>query len=136
MNIKAELFSALDALDAERIPSVLRGGLSLVVHGCPRFTQDIDLVVEEKDIRRLEATVKRLGFDRPSGWSVSGRGTPREQRLYRIVTSTKTVQVGCYPGSFGSGAPGFIPGCTNLYQKQATFHKLLTIQGERTVMDH
>lgn len=136
MNIKAELFSVFDALDAERIPYAHRGGLPLVVHGCPRFTQDIDLLVEEKDIRRLEATVKRLGFDLPSGWIVSGRGTPRERRLYRIVTSTQTIQVGCHPKSFGSGAPGFITGCTNLYQKQATFHKLSTIQGERTVMDH
>ncbi|MGM0490950.1 MAG: nucleotidyl transferase AbiEii/AbiGii toxin family protein [Planctomycetota bacterium] len=85
MNIKAELFSVLDALDAEGIPYALCGGLALAVHGCPRFTKDIDLLVQEKDMRRLEATVRRLGFDVPSGWIVFGRGTAREQRLYRIV---------------------------------------------------
>ena len=85
MNIKAQFLSVLDALNAEGIPYAVCGGLALAVHGCPRFTKDIDLLVQEKDIPRLETTVKRLGFDLPSGWIVFGDGTAREQRLYRIV---------------------------------------------------
>lgn len=85
MNIKLEFFSVLDTLDAEGIPYAVCGGVALAVHGCPRFTKDIDLLVPEREIPRLEAAVKRLGFDLPSGWIVFGHGTAREQRLYRIV---------------------------------------------------
>lgn len=85
MNLKTELFSVIDALDAAEIPCALCGGLALAVHGCPRFTKDIDLLVQGEDLRRLEDAVRQLGFDLPSGWIISGKGTSREQRLYRII---------------------------------------------------
>jgi hypothetical protein len=85
MNIKTELLSVLDALDAADIPYAMCGGLALAVHGHPRFTKDIDLLILEQDVARLESAVKQLGFDLSSGWIVFGRDTPGEQRIYRIV---------------------------------------------------
>lgn len=85
MNLKDELFAVLDALDTGDIPYALCGGMALAVHGHPRFTKDIDLLIQEQDLPRLEAAVAPLGFDLPSGWIVFGRGTAEEQRLYRIV---------------------------------------------------
>ena len=57
----------------------------LAVHGYPRFTKDIDLLIQEHDLTRAAAAVKPLGFDLSSGWIVLERGTPAEQRIYRIV---------------------------------------------------
>ncbi len=85
MNIKVELLSVLDTLDVARIPYALCGGLALAVHGYPRFTKDIDLLVQQRDLERLEAAVKQLGFNLSSGWIVFRRGTAEEQRIYRIV---------------------------------------------------
>jgi hypothetical protein len=85
MNIKTELLSILEALDAADTSYALCGGLALAVHGHPRFTKDIDLLIMEQDLARLEAAVRHLGFDLNSGWLVFGRDTPVEQRVYRIV---------------------------------------------------
>lgn len=85
MNLKTELLAVLDALDANGIEYALCGGLALAVHGHPRFTKDIDLLLPEEYLPRLEATVRPLGFELSSGWIVFGRGTAEEQRIYRIV---------------------------------------------------
>jgi hypothetical protein len=85
MNIKSELLSVIDALDAEGIEYALCEGLALAVHGHPRFTKDIDLLILEQHLPRLEATVKPLGFDLSSGWIAFGHESPTAQRIYRIV---------------------------------------------------
>ena len=85
MNIKVELLTVLDALNAAGIPYALCGGMALAIHGCPRFTKDIDLLVREEDLAQVEAAVKPLGFDLSTGWIAFGRQTAEEQRIYRIV---------------------------------------------------
>ncbi len=90
MNIKTELLSVLDALDAEGIDYALCGGLALAIHGHPRFTKDIDLLIQPQDLPRLEAAVKPLGFDLDSGWITFDRGTSKEVRIYRIIKTEGT----------------------------------------------
>jgi hypothetical protein len=44
------LFAVVDALDDEGIEHALVGGLALAVHGAPRATTDIDLIVPQAQV--------------------------------------------------------------------------------------
>jgi hypothetical protein len=56
----------LRALDAASIRFVLVGGVAVVLHGVPRTTADLDLVIdlEEGNVRRFVGVMTELGFAR------------------------------------------------------------------------
>jgi len=78
----AELERLIDALEADGINYALCGGLALAVHGHPRATKDIDLLVVQADVDSAIAIAKRSGFDIPARKIIFGlrTGTPREVR--------------------------------------------------------
>lgn len=39
----------------------------MAVHGYPRATKDIDLLIHPDDLPRIEAVVNQAGFDVPGG---------------------------------------------------------------------
>ena len=49
-------------LERLKIPYIITGGIAVLVWGRPRFTADIDIVVEidYRDIRRLESALREL----------------------------------------------------------------------------
>lgn len=49
-------------LDEAGIPYALVGGLAVAVHGAPRATTDIDLLIDPADADRAVATAKDAGF--------------------------------------------------------------------------
>jgi hypothetical protein len=54
----------LRALDAASIRFVLVGGVAVILHGVPRTTADLDIVIdlEESHVRRFVAVMTDLGF--------------------------------------------------------------------------
>ena len=54
----------LRALDAASIRFVLVGGVAVILHGVPRTTADLDLVIdlEQDNVRRFVAVMSELGF--------------------------------------------------------------------------
>lgn len=58
-----ELKSVIVSLDENGVEYALCGGLSLAVHGAPRATRDIDLLVKPEKIDDALRTGARLGFD-------------------------------------------------------------------------
>ncbi len=80
----AELELLVDALERDRVDYALCGGLALAVHGHPRATQDIDLLVRSEDVARIRALVKTLGFDIPARPMVFGAGTPTAREVDRV----------------------------------------------------
>ena len=62
LDLEQELGAVVDALTAEKIEYALCGGLAMAVHGAPRATIDIDLLVREEDVERIRGAVGRLGF--------------------------------------------------------------------------
>ena len=54
----------LRALDAAAIRFVLVGGVAVILHGVPRTTADLDLVIdfEEGNVRRFVRVMAQLGF--------------------------------------------------------------------------
>ena len=51
-------------LAAEKVDYLIAGGLAVNLHGVPRFTRDIDLMVDpsEKNLARLGKALKKLGY--------------------------------------------------------------------------
>lgn len=62
LDLEQELGNIVDALTAEQIEYALCGGLAMAVHGAPRATIDIDLLVRPEDIDRVREVAARLGF--------------------------------------------------------------------------
>lgn len=62
MDLFAEVVALTAALDAAAIDYAICGGVALAVHGAPRATRDIDLMVREADLDRLRDVVRPRGF--------------------------------------------------------------------------
>ncbi|MFK7819324.1 MAG: nucleotidyl transferase AbiEii/AbiGii toxin family protein [Planctomycetaceae bacterium] len=54
-----------EQLEQAEIKYALCGGLALAIHGHPRFTQDIDLLIEPDNIDQTLEAVKPIGFTIP-----------------------------------------------------------------------
>ena len=62
MDFFQELKELTKALDARAVDYALCGGVALAIHGVPRATQDIDLLVRPEDLARLRETARACGF--------------------------------------------------------------------------
>lgn len=80
LDLVAELESLVDALDREGVEYALCGGLALGLHGHPRATMDIDLLVRPEKLGDAIRVACANGFDVPARRMVFGlrTGTPRE----------------------------------------------------------
>jgi hypothetical protein len=57
-----ELTNLVRTLESRRIDYALCGGVALAIHGAPRATQDIDLLLRPEDIDRLREAARSCGF--------------------------------------------------------------------------
>ena len=85
LDIEAELLLVVDALAIERVPYALCGGLALAVHGFPRATKDIDVLVQAHQIESAFAAIRKVGFTLRAGPMPLGVGTSNPQRLFRAT---------------------------------------------------
>jgi hypothetical protein len=58
----AELRQLAATLEARHIDYALCGGVALAIHGAPRATQDIDLLLLPEDLDRLREAARSCGF--------------------------------------------------------------------------
>lgn len=84
LDIKSELLGITQALDNVSIPYAVCGGLAVAIHGFPRFTDDVDLLLLEDDLQPATRALAPLGFTLSSGIIPFRFGTPEEMRLYRV----------------------------------------------------
>ena len=84
MDLFEEFIGVVTALKAANIEFAVCGGFAMALHGLPRFTKDIDLLVRPEDLELIVATVKPHGFDFDAGFMTFGIGTNRETRIRRI----------------------------------------------------
>jgi hypothetical protein len=62
LDLIQELRGVIGALDGAELPYGLCGGLAMAVHGYPRATIDIDVLVLVDDVSRIQDAVRPLGF--------------------------------------------------------------------------
>lgn len=85
MNLSDEFNGIVDALEAQGIPYAVCGGFAVAIHGYPRMTQDVDILIREESVPDLETAVRELGFDVIAGKFAFKRGTPEETRFWRVT---------------------------------------------------
>ena len=87
MQLIAELEAVIDAFEVAKIAYAVCGGLALALHGHPRATMDIDLLLPRDELVRAVPLAHGLGFDIPDRLITFGlrTGTPREvQRISKL----------------------------------------------------
>jgi hypothetical protein len=62
MDLLGELRALIAAFDHEQLDYALCGGVALAVHGVPRATQDIDILVREEQLEVVRAAARSCGF--------------------------------------------------------------------------
>ena len=80
-----QLKQVVGLLAAEKIPYAVCGGLALAVHGKPRATVDIDILIQEPDLQKVRDVGKRAGFNLPAGDMNFSGGKIKIRRLSKIV---------------------------------------------------
>lgn len=84
MEIVQEFERILDALAAHGIPSAVCGGLAVAIHGHPRATRDIDLLLLESDLPAALEAVAKSGYILEGGLIKFGQGTALERHVFRV----------------------------------------------------
>jgi hypothetical protein len=84
MDLYEELGGIVDALNDAGIDYAVCGGMAVGFHGHPRLTKDIDLLVLQQDVPRIQAAVARCGFDLPPARLPFDLHTERERWVVRI----------------------------------------------------
>ena len=74
----------IDALDAAGVAYALCGGLALAVHGYPRATLDIDVLVRAEDLTAAVVAAAAAGFDVPGRTMTFGLADGRPRQIKRI----------------------------------------------------
>lgn len=62
IDVYQELKTITAALSAKNIEHAVCGGWAMAIHGAPRATVDIDLLILSEDLERVYAAVKELGY--------------------------------------------------------------------------
>jgi Uncharacterised nucleotidyltransferase len=78
-------------LDELGIPYAIVGGMALFLHGYRRFTEDIDLLVTQEDLKRIHEALRGRGYVPPFERSKQLRDTESKVRI-EFLTS------GAFPG--------------------------------------
>ncbi len=84
LNINDELESVARSLNESGIEYALCGGLAVAVHGYPRATQDIDILIRESDLNQAIAVLGKKGYCLSAGFPPFDVGKESESRIYRI----------------------------------------------------
>lgn len=62
MNLELELREIVRLFNEAKIEYALCGGMAVAIHGYPRFTKDIDLLVAEDFLERAKEVARLAGF--------------------------------------------------------------------------
>jgi hypothetical protein len=93
VDLFAEVVALTAALEAAAVDYAICGGVALAIHGAPRATRDIDLLVREADLPRLRDILRARGFKieaLPMTFSSSGISI---RRFTKIEPDERTLMV-------------------------------------------
>jgi hypothetical protein len=84
VDLKKELLGVVGALNLAGIPYALCGGLAVVLHGYPRLTRDIDLLLRREDLEAARSALSAIGYTIPGGVIPFDLGKPHEREVFRV----------------------------------------------------
>ena len=83
MDTIAEFRAVVRVLQTANVDFTLCGGIAMAVHGLPRLTKDIDILMQPDDVDRAFDVLEPLGFDFDSG--LIPFKTATVQRITKVV---------------------------------------------------
>ena len=84
LQIKEELLRITHCLNSANLDYALCGGLAVAVHGYPRATKDIDLLVSADQLDRVREVLASIEYDLESGEIPFDKGSHKERRIFRV----------------------------------------------------
>jgi hypothetical protein len=94
LDLIAELEALIESFERGGVEYALCGGLAVAVHGHPRATMDIDVLVRAEQLASAIQVARELGFDLPARKMIFGlrAGTPRQmQRVSKLDLETNAL---------------------------------------------
>lgn len=85
MDLVAELEAIVRVLDAAQVRYAICGGVAVTVHGAPRSTDDLDILVAPEMIERATEAVRAVGYTFAALPLVFDQGSERERHVQRIT---------------------------------------------------
>ena len=83
-DIRQELLTVVRALERAEVPYALCGGLAVALHGFPRATKDIDILVLPEDLEAGRVALRPAGYVLEAAPMTFQTGQPEEQRIHRV----------------------------------------------------
>jgi hypothetical protein len=84
VKLKDELLKIVAGLDKAGIDYALCGELAVAVHGHPRMTKDIDILIRPESLEAAKAALAKMAYDLESGLFRFNPNTDRESQMYRF----------------------------------------------------
>lgn len=84
LDLIEELERLIDAFDGASLEYAICGGIALAIHGYPRATIDIDMLIQPADLTRAIATARACGFDIPARKITFGLRTNTPREVHRV----------------------------------------------------
>ena len=90
MKLKDELLKITECLDHAGVDYGLCGGLAVVVHGYPRLTKDIDILIQPESLESAKEHLAKIEYDLEAGLFRFNHGTSNENLMYRVSRAVGT----------------------------------------------
>ena len=84
MDLYDEFFSLIEAFDAAAVPYAVCGGIAVAIHGYPRFTEDIDLLIHPADEQRALQVAAACQLTLEGGRLPMGEGVSSKWEIVRV----------------------------------------------------
>lgn len=84
MNLLEEMLGLIDGLRDASVDYAICGGIAVAIHGYPRFTKDIDVLVRGEDLESIRRVASARGFGLEGGLLRFAAGTPEERAVFRV----------------------------------------------------
>ena len=84
MKLKDELLKIVVSFDKAGIDYALCGGLAVAVHGYPRMTKDIDILIRLESLETAKDALADIEYDLESGLFRFNPNTDKESQMYRV----------------------------------------------------
>ena len=91
LDLYDELASLIAALEADHADYAVCGGLAMAIHGFPRATIDVDLVVPPDAAERVLACAHRLGYTIPAQPMSLAQGAVEIRRVTKIDAASRDL---------------------------------------------
>lgn len=84
LNLVDELHRVVAALEAAGVRYAVCGGVAVSIHGAPRTTKDIDVLIAREDLERAMEAVRTAGYVFPAFPMTFDQGNDKERNVQRI----------------------------------------------------